>query len=333
MTDRDPGLVDGLSAGPDFLREEVESALRNHEMPLEALAHDLTPAGLHYVLAHFDIPLTEPAGWGLRIEGAVTRPRTIDLAELQSAQSVTVPVTIECAGNGRADLQPRPIGQPWLGGAVSTAAWTGTRLWPLLDAAGVHPAAVEVAFRGRDHGRDGVVPLAYERSLTVAECQSSGALLAWAMNGRPLDAVHGAPLRLIVPGWYGMASVKWLEAITISRRALQRDVPGGRLPTRNLARWPGPGGDEDAAAGPDPATGSPGCRDRGPERGSRVRPARGSSVVGVRGDLERRGLRRRRRHLAPGRACRAARGDRLDPLDSTMGGGAGTAHAVRPRNG
>lgn len=167
------------------------------------------------MLAHFDIPLTEPAGWGLRIEGAVTRPRTIDLAELQSAQSVTVPVTIECAGNGRADLQPRPIGQPWLGGAVSTAAWTGTRLWPLLDAAGVHPAAVEVAFRGRDHGRDGVVPLAYERSLTVAECQSSGALLAWAMNGRPLDAVHGAPLRLIVPGWYGMASVKWLEAITI----------------------------------------------------------------------------------------------------------------------
>ena len=195
--------------------DELRLAARNHGMPLEALRYDLTPVGLHYLLIHFDIPETESADWSVELGGRVGDPRPILLDEIVASPAVTVPVTMECAGNGRALLEPRPISQPWLDEAVGTAAWTGTPLRPFLERAGVGPDAVEVVFAGADHGTQGDVEQDYERSLPLDEAMRDDVLLAWAMNGQPLPPQHGFPLRLLVPGWYGMASVKWLRRIEL----------------------------------------------------------------------------------------------------------------------
>lgn len=207
-------------AGPDegISVEELGLAGRNHAMPLEALRYDLTPAGLHYLLIHYDIPALDPSTHVLEIDGQVTDPLTVDLAALRERPRVTRPVTLECAGNGRAMLHPRPVSQPWLVEAVGTAEWTGTPLAPLLLEAGIGPDAVDVVFTGADHGVERGIEQDYQRSLPLAEALHEDALLAYEMNGAPLLPQHGAPLRLIVPGWYGMAHVKWLRRITVLDR-------------------------------------------------------------------------------------------------------------------
>jgi DMSO/TMAO reductase YedYZ molybdopterin-dependent catalytic subunit len=194
---------------------ELQLALRNSGMPLEALRWPLTPLGLHYLLIHYDVPMVDAASWRLELGGLVQRPLTLSLDDLQRRETVTVPVTMECAGNGRAQLDPRPVSQPWLGEAVGTAAWTGTPLAPLLREAGLRDGALEVVFTGLDRGVEGGVPQVYERSLALDEAMGDGVLLAWAIGDVPLPPQHGFPLRLVVPGWYGMTNVKWLQAITV----------------------------------------------------------------------------------------------------------------------
>jgi DMSO/TMAO reductase YedYZ molybdopterin-dependent catalytic subunit len=197
----------------DISIDELRLAARNHGMPLEALRYDETPAGLHYLLIHYDIP--DVTGWSLDVLG-----RTWTLDELRALPAVTEQVTLECAGNGRAKLHPRPVSQPWLDEAVGCATWTGTPLAPLL--ADLPPDAVDVVFTGMDHGVDRGVEQDYERALPVAEALRPDVLLAYEMNGQPLLPQHGAPLRLVVPGWYGMTHVKWLRSIT----ALDRPFDG-----------------------------------------------------------------------------------------------------------
>jgi len=124
-------------------------------------------------------------------------------------------VTLECAGDGRALLDPRPISQPLQAGAVGTAEWTGTPLRALLDEGGLDPTVCEVVFTARDRGIEGGRELAYAWGLSREEALRDEPLLAWAMNGQPLAPQHGAPLRLVVPGWYGMTQVKWLTRITV----------------------------------------------------------------------------------------------------------------------
>ncbi|MCV2488911.1 sulfite oxidase [Geodermatophilus sp. YIM 151500] len=198
--------------------DELALATRNHGMPLEALRYDVTPPGLHYVLVHYDIPATEAATWELEITGAVERPLRLSLADLTARPSVTSRVLLECAGNGRARYEPRPVSQPWLLEAVGTAEWTGTPLAPLLEEAGVSPRAVDVVFTGADHGVERGVEQDYARGLPLAEAMRPETLLVHAMNGAPLPPQHGAPLRLVVPGWYGMAQVKWLRRIEVLDR-------------------------------------------------------------------------------------------------------------------
>jgi sulfane dehydrogenase subunit SoxC len=198
--------------GP-LLAEELQLAFRNRGMPLEAMRYDLTPTGLHYLVAHWDIPAIDPASWRLRIGGRVRDPLELTMDEIRSRARRTIPVTLECAGNGRGWLQPRPVSLPWLGEAIGTAEWTGTPLRDLLADAGLKADAVEVVFRGADGGIQGDEEQTYARSLAVDEATRAEVLLAYEMNGRPLEPQHGFPLRLIVPGWYGMASVKWLTAI------------------------------------------------------------------------------------------------------------------------
>ena len=195
--------------------DELALAARNHGMPLEALRYDVTPVGLHYLLIHFDIPEADERTWRLEIGGQVGAPRTLTMEELRRRPQVTAPVTMECAGNGRARLDPRPVSQPWLEEAVGTAEWTGTPLRPLLEEAGIGPGAVEVLFGGADRGVQGGLEQDYERSLPLEEAMREEVLLAWAVNGRPLPPQHGHPLRLVVPGWYGMTSVKWLRRISV----------------------------------------------------------------------------------------------------------------------
>lgn len=193
--------------------EELELALRNHGMPLEALRYPVTPIGLHYLLAHFDIPAVDPATWRLSVRGLVRRPLELSLDDLRARDAVELIATMECAGNGRALLERRPLSQPWLHGAVGTARWRGVALRALLEEAGIADDAVDVVLSGLDRGFEDGEPQTFARSLTVAQALGDGAILAYEVDDRPLPPQHGFPLRLVVPGWYGMANVKWLAGI------------------------------------------------------------------------------------------------------------------------
>ncbi len=207
--------------------EELQLAARNHALPLELLREPITPLGLHYLLIHFDIPHVDSSQWELEVGGLVERPSTLTLDDLRSRPARTLAVTLECAGNGRALLSPRSLSQPWLTEAVGTAEWTGTPLAPLLREAGIEQGATDVVFTGLDRGIQGGVEHVYERSLALDDALREEMLLAYAVNGEPLPPQHGYPLRLIVPGWYGMTHVKWLRAITVAAeptRGWQQDV-------------------------------------------------------------------------------------------------------------
>ena len=202
-----------MSAGISL--EELQLAARNHGMPLEALRWDITPIGLHYLLTHYDIPDVEIVSWRLEVDGLVERPLSLSLDELRARPVVETAVTMECAGNGRAHVEPHVVNQPWLLEAVGTAQWRGTPVAGLLEEAGVRENAVEVLFTGLDRGVEGGEEQAYARSLPLDEVLAGDAILAYEINGTLLPPQHGYPLRLVVPGWYGMTSVKWLSRITL----------------------------------------------------------------------------------------------------------------------
>src|SRR4051812_27130830 len=208
---RPAGTADATAVSP----EELALAARNHGMPLEALAYDVTPVGMHYLLTHYDVPQVDAATWTLEVDGAVEQPMSLSLADLRERPEVTSDITFECAGNGRALLDPRPISQPWLLEAVGTGSWTGTPLSALMAEAGVPEGAVEVLFTGLDRGVEGDMEQTFQRSLPLAEAFRDEVMLAWGLNGGPLPPQHGFPLRLVVPGWYGMTNVKWLSRITV----------------------------------------------------------------------------------------------------------------------
>ncbi|HUE68049.1 MAG TPA: sulfite oxidase, partial [Candidatus Acidoferrum sp.] len=208
-----------LMETPDITLDELQLAVRNHSMPLEALRYPITPIGLHYLLIHFDIPQVDAAAYELVVGGHVRKTLRLSLDDLKARPAKTLAVTLECAGNGRARTSPRPLSQPWLGEAVGTAEWTGTSLAALLEDAGLRDGAVDVVFTGLDRGVQGGVDQLYERSLSIADASHDEVLLAYAINGQPLPPQHGFPLRLVVPGWYGMTHVKWLRSITVLDRA------------------------------------------------------------------------------------------------------------------
>ncbi|MPZ40009.1 MAG: molybdopterin-dependent oxidoreductase [Rhizobiales bacterium] len=203
----------------DFAREEVALANRNSGLPLEALRYDVTPAGLHFLLTHFDVPfVTSADDWRLEIGGRVRNPLSLSCAEIRTLPEKTLRVTLECAGNGRVNVVPRWQTQPWEYGGVGTAEWTGTPLRHLLERARPQADAADVAFLGADRGFDAGCEHDYGRSLPPALAMDEDVLVAWAMNGTPLPPQNGFPLRLVVPGWYGMASVKWLRRIEVLAR-------------------------------------------------------------------------------------------------------------------
>jgi DMSO/TMAO reductase YedYZ molybdopterin-dependent catalytic subunit len=191
----------------------------NCETSIPALMGGVVMPSAHfYVRNHFQIPTLDPARWKLNVGGLVERPLSLSLRDLQNMRSQSLVVTLECAGNGRSRFEPPIEGEKWNLGAVSTAEWTGVRLGEVLDRAGVEDAGREVVFRGADAG---AVPgrteaIHFERSLILEDARNSEVLLAYAMNGEPLPVQHGYPLRVVVPRWYGMSSVKWLTDIEIT---------------------------------------------------------------------------------------------------------------------
>jgi sulfane dehydrogenase subunit SoxC len=207
VSEKKPGRLSSL--------QELQLSTRNHGTPLEALRYDVTPVGLHYLLVHFDIPVVDPATWRLHVGGRVRTDLELTIDDIRARPAVRRPVTMECAGNGRARLDPRPASQPWVLEAVGTGEWGGTPLRPLLEEAAPLDGVVEVLFGGLDRGVEGGVEQHFERSLPLQEALRDEVMLVYELNGAPLPPQHGFPLRLVVPGWYGMTNVKWLERITL----------------------------------------------------------------------------------------------------------------------
>jgi DMSO/TMAO reductase YedYZ molybdopterin-dependent catalytic subunit len=207
----------------------------NSEFPFAELSQFITPSDQFYVRSHFPTPSVDLKSWRLSIEGAVRKPVSFSLDELKQLPAQTRMVTLECAGNARMYLMPKAAGVQWDLGAVSNAEWTGVILSELLDRAGVRAEAVEIILEGADEGTPDEPPkppgkIRYARSIPLSKVPD--VLLAYEMNGEPLPASHGAPLRAVVGGWFGMASVKWLSRIVAATQPFL-----GYFQTTDYAYW------------------------------------------------------------------------------------------------
>jgi DMSO/TMAO reductase YedYZ molybdopterin-dependent catalytic subunit len=210
---------------------------KNLEAPFDQIDSYLTPTELFYIRSHFPIPALDRASYQLRIDGAVRRPFILSYDELRNMPSETRVATLECAGNSRVFLVPQVQGAQWGLGAVSNAEWTGVPLRVLLERAGLEEDACEIVLEGADRGtpKEEPVPpepISFDWSLPRAKAIKPEVLIAYQMNGRDLPRDHGFPVRAIVPGHYGMASVKWLTAIHAVREPFH-----GYWQTSDYAYW------------------------------------------------------------------------------------------------
>lgn len=207
----------------------------NLEYPFDQLQEFLTPNDLFYIRSHFKAPVLDRHDYKLTIGGAVKNPFTIRYEDLLTMPSVTRPATLECAGNGRIFLVPQVKGAQWQLGAVSTAEWTGVPLAALLEQANVDPNGCELLFEAADKGTPKEEPIPpgdtpYARSLALDKAKD--VIIAYRMNGEDIPVDHGFPLRAIVPGHYGMASVKWLTSIRVLTEPFK-----GYWQTSDYAYW------------------------------------------------------------------------------------------------
>ena len=213
----------------------TESPL-NLEMQFSTVDSFITPTKSFYVRTHFPIPAIDRNAWRLYVEGEAEKPFSIDYEELMTIESVTATVTLECAGNNRNFLEPKVKGVQWHLGAIGNAEWTGVPLSVLLGRATLKPNACEIVLEGADLGmlEDPKSPpggLKFARSIPLEKARRD-VLLAYKMNGEDLPPEHGFPLRAIVPGWYAMASVKWLQRIIVTDRPFT-----GYYQTIDYAYW------------------------------------------------------------------------------------------------
>ena len=222
-----------FSAGLTIRQKEP----KNLESPFDRIESYLTPTELFYIRSHFPIPALDRASYKLRINGAVRSPFALSYDELRNMPSKTRVATLECAGNSRVFLIPQVQGAQWELGAVSNAEWTGVPLRALLERAGLAEDACEIVLEGADRGTPKEepvppLPISYTWSLPRAKALRSEVLIAYRMNGRDLPRDHGFPVRAIVPGHYGMASVKWLTGIQAVREPFH-----GYWQTSDYAYW------------------------------------------------------------------------------------------------
>jgi len=207
----------------------------NLEMPFEQLDGFITPTKSFYVRTHFPVPKIAKSQWRLRIEGAVAKPFGIGYDELLKLKPKTIPATLECAGNNRSFLEQKVKGVQWGLGAVGNAEWTGVPLSMLLERAGVKSGAVELILEGADRGslEDPKAPrgeIHFARSIPIEK--ANDVLLAYKMNDSELPPEHGFPVRAIVPGWFAVASIKWLQRIVATDKPFN-----GYYQTLDYAFW------------------------------------------------------------------------------------------------
>lgn len=233
----------GLTVGKSALGEEPPALITrqiapdNLEFPYSTLDTFLTPNEAFYIRSHFATPKLTEAEYRLSVVGKVDKERALTLDALKALPSVTMPVTLECAGNGRVFLTPATTGVQWETGAVSTAEWTGARLTDILAMAGIQNNALEIVLEGADKGeirnppKPGI-PINFARSLPLNKDFLKNVILAYKMNGEPLPVSHGFPVRAVVPGHYGMASVKWLTRLILTDKPFM-----GYYQTIDYADW------------------------------------------------------------------------------------------------
>lgn len=195
----------------------------NLEYPMMTEPQLITPNELFYVRNHFEYPFLDVHQWSLSIEGMVVQPLQLTYQDLLKMNLVTLPATLECAGNKRSLWDKKAQGVQFGLGAISHAEWRGVRLKDVLEQAGISNQAKEVVFQGLDSGQrpDMEEQVFFERSLPLEKALHPDTLLALEMNGQPLPFKHGFPLRLLVPGYYAMASVKWLHRIRVVQEAFK----------------------------------------------------------------------------------------------------------------
>lgn len=171
----------------------------------------ITPNDDFFIIKHYDEPMIDLSTWTLQVSGLVANPMSLTHADLQARERAEVTFTIECSGN---------TGLPFFDGGIGNAVWAGTRLASILEEAGVAENGSEVVFWGADAGDqvrgDVTITEHFARSMSLEEAMNPENLIVWEMNGEPLPPLHGAPARLIAPGWYGVANVKWLTRIEIT---------------------------------------------------------------------------------------------------------------------
>jgi DMSO/TMAO reductase YedYZ molybdopterin-dependent catalytic subunit len=194
----------------------------NLETPFDRVDSYLTPTALFYVRSHFPAPKIELTSYQLRIDGAVRNPFSLSYEQLRAMPSETRVATLECAGNSRVFLVPQVSGAQWGLGAVGNAEWTGVPLAALLERVGLQEDACEIVLEGADRGTPKEPPIppgliGYARSLPRDKAIQREVLIAYQMNGQDLPPDHGYPVRAIVPGHFGMASVKWLTRVQAVR--------------------------------------------------------------------------------------------------------------------
>jgi DMSO/TMAO reductase YedYZ molybdopterin-dependent catalytic subunit len=215
---RTPGLAHAFSAQPGedvlpWLDQPAPNPVPDvvgQKVPWEKLDSWLTPNDQFFTVAHYDKPVLDPSSWQLQIGGLVQQPLTLSLDDLKARPRQEVTFTLECSGND---------GLPFFNAGIGNATWAGTPLAPVLQEAGVLEQGIEVVFYGSDMGVEEVrqikMPQHFARSLAPADALDPRNLLCYEMNGKPLPQAHGFPVRLIVPGWYGIANVKWLQRIEV----------------------------------------------------------------------------------------------------------------------
>ena len=200
----------------DQLPENPVPELIVQQLDWEQLDSWQTPVDQHFIINHYGLPSVDTATWQLQVNGLVQNPLSLSLDDLTGRERQEVTYTMECSGN---------TGLPFFNGGIGNATWAGTPLAPILEEAGLLDDGIEVVFWGADAGeqtwREVTITEQFARSMSVADAMNVDNILAYEMNGEPLPENHGAPLRLIAPGWYGIANVKWLTTIEVRNARFQ----------------------------------------------------------------------------------------------------------------
>ncbi len=231
-------------------------------VPLKSLEGDQTPAELFFVRNHYSIPQIDSSSWRLEVSGAVESPFTLTYDELLKMPSREVDVLLECAGNSRASVQPSIEGLLWDHSGVSSGSWKGVSVSQILKRSGIKGDGQEVLFQGADQGeeRGDVGKSSYAMSIPLEKAMDPDTILAYRLNGEDLSPSHGYPIRALVPGWYGMTSVKWVTAVKVvatphdgyhqskyyvfQKPGDEDGAPKSRVSTmgvKSLITWPGRG--------------------------------------------------------------------------------------------